>query len=98
MLKSTYSKETIDKKLLTPELKIDLTIGLQQIDHKLYRIIRQFAPFGPGNMTPVFMTEDLQDTGYGKCVGEEKTHLRCTVTQHDYGTSIPLSNQKKIIQ
>ena len=27
-------------------------------------------------MTPVFMTEDLQDTGYGKCVGEDKNHLR----------------------
>ena len=32
-------------------------------------------------MTPVFMTENLTDTGYGKCVGEDKTHLRITVTQ-----------------
>ena len=74
-------KETIDKKLLTPELKIDLTIGLQQIDHKLYRIIRQFAPFGPGNMTPVFMTQGVTDTGWGKCVGEDDKHIRFTATQ-----------------
>jgi len=31
-------------------------------------------------MTPVFMTENLKDTGYGKCVGEEDKHLRVTVT------------------
>ena len=32
-------------------------------------------------MTPVFMTENLVDTGYGKCVGEDNKHLRITVTQ-----------------
>lgn len=73
--------KTIDKNLLTPEIKVDLSISLHQIDNKLMRIIRQFAPFGPGNMTPIFMTDNLKDTGYGKCVGEDKTHLRFTATQ-----------------
>ena len=73
--------ETIDKNLLTPEIKIDLKLDLHQVDNKLMRIMRQFAPFGPGNMTPVFMTEHLKDTGYGKCVGEDDKHLRLTVTQ-----------------
>ena len=48
----------------------------------LMRILKQFAPFGPGNMTPVFMTSKLRDTGYGKCVGEDDKHLRLTVTQN----------------
>ena len=73
--------KTIDKNLLTPEIKIDTTLELSAIDDKFWRIIKQFAPFGPGNMTPIFMTEDLKDTGYGKCVGEEDKHIRCTVTQ-----------------
>ena len=73
--------KTIDKNLLTPEIKIDTTLELSAIDDKFWRIIKQFAPFGPGNMTPIFMTEDLIDTGYGKCVGEEDKHIRCTVTQ-----------------
>ena len=77
--------ETIDPKLLIPEVTIDTQINLKDITPKFYRILSQFAPFGPGNMTPVFMSEDLQDTGYGKCVGEEKTHLRCTVTQNGFG-------------
>ncbi|MBT8244813.1 MAG: single-stranded-DNA-specific exonuclease RecJ [Winogradskyella sp.] len=76
-------KETIDPKLLTPELKVDLEIGLYQIDDRLMRIVNQFAPFGPENMTPVFMSQGIKDTGWGKCVGEYKTHLRFTAKQRD---------------
>lgn len=73
--------KTIDKQLLIPEIKIDSQIELNEITPKFYRIIRQFAPFGPGNMTPIFMTQNLKDTGYGKCVGEDNKHLRLTVKQ-----------------
>ena len=72
---------TIDRSLLVPEVKIDANININEITPKFYRILKQFAPFGPGNMTPVFMTENLKDTGYGKCVGDDKTHLRITVKQ-----------------
>jgi single-stranded-DNA-specific exonuclease len=72
---------TIDRNLLTPEIKIDAQIDLKAITPKFYRILKQFAPFGPNNMTPVFMTEDMVDTGYGKCVGADKTHLRLTAIQ-----------------
>lgn len=73
--------KTIDKSLLTPEIKIDTQIDLKDITPKFYRILKQCAPFGPGNMTPIFMTENLKDTGYGKCVGEDDKHLRITVVQ-----------------
>jgi len=75
--------KTIDINLLTPEIKIDAKINLNDITPKFYRILKQFAPYGPNNMTPVFITENLKDTGYGKCVGEDKTHLRVTVVQPD---------------
>jgi single-stranded-DNA-specific exonuclease len=74
--------KTIDKSLLIPEVKIDAHIDLKDITPKFYRIISQFAPFGPGNMTPIFMTDNLIDTGYGKCVGEDRNHLRITATQN----------------
>lgn len=70
---------TIDKKCLTPELKIDATIPLEAIDSKFYRIIEQMGPFGPGNMRPVFMSSKVMDSGYGKCVGKEKDHLKLKV-------------------
>ena len=74
---------TIDKHLLTPEVSIDSKINLNNITPKFYRILKQLAPFGPGNMTPVFITENLKDTGYGKCVGEDDKHLRVTLTQNN---------------
>ncbi len=73
--------ETIDRNLLTPEITIDEELNLKDITPKFYRILKQFAPFGPGNMSPVFMTRGLTDTGFGKCVGEDKTHLKCQVRQ-----------------
>ncbi len=73
--------ETIEPRLLSPEINIDAEINLEDITPKFNRILKQFAPFGPGNMTPVFMTENLKDTGWGKCVGEDLSHLRVAVTQ-----------------
>ncbi|MBC6997829.1 single-stranded-DNA-specific exonuclease RecJ [Cytophaga sp. FL35] len=75
-------QETIDPQLLTPEILVDAPIELEQITPKLMRILKQFAPFGPGNMTPVFMAENLRDTGWGKGVGENEAHLKVTVTQN----------------
>jgi single-stranded-DNA-specific exonuclease len=81
-------KETIEPSMLTPEIKIDAEIRLDQITPKFYRILKQFAPFGPGNMNPVFMSVDVKDTGAGRCVGEDKSHLRLVVSQ---GNSAPIT-------
>ena len=75
--------QTIDPKLLSPEINIDAQLDLKDITPKFHRILKQFAPFGPGNRQPVFMTQNLKDTGYGKCVGADKSHLRLTVKQVD---------------
>ena len=74
-------QHTMDKKLLTPEISIDAELELQEITPKFYRILKQFAPFGPGNMTPVFYTKNLTDTGYAKPVGADGDHLKCAVQQ-----------------
>ena len=74
--------ETTDPKLLTPEILIDARIALGDITPKLMRILKQFAPFGPGNMRPVFMSEGVSDTGYGKGVGEEEKHLKLSLTKN----------------
>lgn len=73
--------KTIDETMLIPEVQIDAEIYLNEVVPKFHRILSQFAPFGPGNMTPVFMTQNLKDTGYAKPVGEDDKHLKLTVTQ-----------------
>ncbi len=77
--------ESIDPNLLQPEISIDAQLELNQITPKLMRILKQFAPFGPGNMTPVFMAEGLQDTGYARGVGEDEKHLKASVSQKGSG-------------
>lgn len=74
-------KNTIDKNLLTPEILIDKEITLKEITPKFYRILKQFSPFGPQNMSPIFMSTELKDTGWAKCVGAEKDHLRLNAVQ-----------------
>ena len=75
--------KTLALHLRTPELLIDAEIQLSAVTPKFYRILKQFAPFGPQNMAPVFMTSDVVDTGYAKCVGEEDKHLKISLAQHN---------------
>ncbi|WP_426483688.1 single-stranded-DNA-specific exonuclease RecJ [Flavobacterium sp. 2] len=73
--------ETILPEMLTPEIEIDAEIDFSDITPKLIRILKQFEPFGPQNMTPVFMTSDVKDTGYAKTLGSEDEHLRLFAKQ-----------------
>jgi single-stranded-DNA-specific exonuclease len=72
-------KNTIDPKLLTPEILIDAEINFNEIDAKLIRILSQFEPFGPLNMTPAFLTKNVVDTGYAKTIGKNNEHLKVFV-------------------
>lgn len=73
--------ETITEELLIPEILIDAEINLADINEKFIRILKQFEPFGPMNMTPIFLTKDLIDTGFGKKIGKDDEHLKLFVKQ-----------------
>lgn len=75
--------ETIDPHLLIPEIVVDAAIDMKDITPKFIRVLSQFAPFGPSNMMPVFLTRDLKDTGYAKTLGEENQHLKLFVKQEN---------------
>lgn len=72
-------KESISEKLLTPEINIDSTIFLSNLTAKFNRILKQFGPFGPKNMKPIFMSSGLRDNGYGKTVGSDANHLKLNI-------------------
>jgi len=73
--------DTIHPDLLIPEISIDAEINLRDITPKFFRILKQFEPFGPGNMTPVFLTRNLIDSGFGKAIGKGEEHLKLYVKQ-----------------
>ncbi|PZX16707.1 single-stranded-DNA-specific exonuclease [Breznakibacter xylanolyticus] len=68
--------ESIHPDLLVPQIEIDAELHLRDIDDKFYRILKQFHPFGPGNMKSIFATYDVFDYGTSKAVGKEKEHLK----------------------
>lgn len=73
--------ETIPPHLLVPEIEIDAEIKLADIKQPFYNIVRQFEPFGPANMRPVFLTRHVYDyKGYSRVVKDQ--HLRLVVHQH----------------
>jgi single-stranded-DNA-specific exonuclease len=74
-------QETIHPDLLTPEISYDAEIELSEINPKLMRLLKQFEPFGPENMTPLFLAKGLTDSGYAKTLGSDNEHLKAFIKQ-----------------
>ncbi|RXR18937.1 single-stranded-DNA-specific exonuclease RecJ [Flavobacterium amnicola] len=75
--------KTIHPDLLIPEISVDAEIDLSDINERMMRILKQFEPFGPENMTPLFLSTKLNDTGYPKTLGNDNEHLKLFVKQSD---------------
>ncbi|ASU35825.1 single-stranded-DNA-specific exonuclease RecJ [Mucilaginibacter xinganensis] len=72
---------TIKPEQLIQQIQIDAEIRLNQVEPKFFRILNQFAPFGPENMAPVFISKNVYVSGYAAMVGTN--HVKMTVMQDD---------------
>ena len=72
---------SIDPKMLIPEIVIDAEIKLDDIRQPFFNILCQMEPFGPENLRPVFITRNVTDTGWSKIVKED--HLKFSVKQNN---------------
>ncbi len=61
------------------QLKIDAEITLDLINYKFLDILNQMAPFGPGNLQPVFVAKGVV---IQKATLLKKLHLKLNVTQN----------------
>ncbi|MCR5039832.1 MAG: single-stranded-DNA-specific exonuclease RecJ, partial [Bacteroidales bacterium] len=75
-----YVSEHLVEEDYVPELEVDMKINFCDITPKFMRILNQFAPFGPGNASPVFWTDNVIDAGGSRPVGGQR-HLKLTVMQ-----------------
>ena len=75
--------EKITEDILTPVVQIDTFLDFKQITPKFFRILKQFQPFGPGNQSPVFITENVYDNGNGRLVGSGNGHMKLELIQED---------------
>ena len=73
-------KELMKEEFKTPEIRIDLEITLSEITPWFIKLLREFAPFGPNNTRPTFLTRNLEVAGSPRIVG--RNHLRFRVRQN----------------
>ncbi len=76
-------KNSITPELLIPQIDIDTELNFKDISPRLFRVLKQFEPFGPENMNPVFFAESVSDNGYARLVGSEEEHLQLGLIQED---------------
>ena len=70
------SNEIQDETALIPEIDVDMGLDLTDITQKFVEHLKMFAPFGPGNMAPVFLSRHLVEEGNGRIVGEKHIKMR----------------------
>jgi single-stranded-DNA-specific exonuclease len=71
----------LKKDQLIQTIEVDSKLQLSEITPKFVRLLKQFEPFGPHNMTPVFVTEDVLDAGTSRVVGRNGEHLKLDLVE-----------------
>ena len=85
---NTLSFDEIDPKLMCPQLNVDAEISFSDITPDLIEGLKMFAPFGPDNENPVFLTRGVVDTGNSKLVGKMLQHIKLELK--DNSTDTPM--------
>jgi single-stranded-DNA-specific exonuclease len=81
----TYVNGTIKEDQLVPRIFIDAELSFSEINEGFFKTMSQFQPFGPENMSPVFVSRNVFDTGSGRMVGSSGEHLKLDLCQESTG-------------
>ncbi len=82
------SFDGLEPKMMSPQITVDAEISFSQITPEFIEGLKLFNPFGPENDNPVFLTRNIQDTGYSKLVGKGQRHIKLDVI--DESVSVPM--------
>jgi single-stranded-DNA-specific exonuclease RecJ len=80
-----YVNNTITEEQLVPRIFIDAELSFSEINEEFFKTMSQFQPFGPENMSPVFVSRNIFDTGSGRMVGSSGEHLKLDLCQESTG-------------
>lgn len=83
-----YVNSTITEDQLVPRVFIDTELAFPEISEEFFKVMSQFQPFGPENMSPIFISKNVFDTGTGKMVGSSGEHLKLDLCQEEARTKI----------
>ena len=78
-----YVSRNITEEQLIPQINIDHSLSFSEITPRFFNTIKRFAPFGPGNMSPIYISENISDSGGTRIVGKTEEHLRLELTDSE---------------
>ena len=76
-----YAREILSEQEIQPQVSVVDELNFQQIDDELIKWLKMFAPFGPKNMNPIFMSSNVMVVGYPYTVG--MNHLKIKALQNE---------------
>lgn len=74
------SERIISREELIPTLEVQSEISLNQLDARFLKWLKLFAPYGPQNMRPIFVSKNLEIVGEPAVVGNN--HLKLKVKEN----------------
>jgi single-stranded-DNA-specific exonuclease len=80
-----YVTSTITEDQLVPRIFIDTELSFSEINEDFFKTMSQFQPFGPENMSPIFVSRNVFETGSGRMVGSSGEHLKLDLCQESTG-------------
>lgn len=84
-----YVYNTITEDQMVPRIFVDSELSFSEINEEFFSRIDKFQPFGPDNMSPVFISRNVYDTGLGKMVGTSGEHLKLNLFQQTCPKILP---------
>jgi single-stranded-DNA-specific exonuclease len=71
-------KDSLPEMSEVPEIEFDLSLQLEDINKAMLESLKRMAPFGPGNMLPVFRSENLYSNGSARVLKDK--HLKLALS------------------
>jgi len=80
-----YVNSTISEDQLVPRIFVDSELSFSEINEDFFNFLSKFQPFGPDNMSPIFVSRNVFDSGSGKMVGSSGEHLKLDLYHESTG-------------
>ena len=64
-----------------PFIHYDSEVEFPDITPRFFRVLKQFEPFGPENLSPIFLARNVKNARFTRTVGESNNHLKLHVEQ-----------------
>lgn len=81
-------RDSITEEQLKQTIEIDARISLSDLSPKFLRLLNQFEPYGPHNMMPTFLTENVFDSGNSRLVGKNNEHLKLDLMEANRSSAV----------